>query len=173
MSSDFSELASIAKAALDAGQAAMRAPGSVRVAQGATFADEQLLPLSHYVRDRELLKVAEKLYADGYHARAVEEGSKLLINVVKRVSGRKDLDGAPLMNTVFSPKNPVLKLNALQTQSERDEQQGYMQILAGVAIGVRNPRAHEHDWEDSDEHALQLLVMLDHLMVRVKAATKP
>ena len=35
------------------------------------------------------------------------------------------------MKTVFSGNSPVLKLNSFQTQSDKDEQQGYMDIFAG------------------------------------------
>ena len=95
--------------------------------------------------DRDLLKVSEKLFADGHHARAVEEAYKYLNNLVKARSGRTSLDGAPLMRTVLSANSPILKLNPGASTSEKDEQQGYMDICAGSMIGIRNPRAHDHE----------------------------
>ncbi len=128
--------------------------------------------LRDYLVDRDLLKVGERLFADGHHARAVEEAFKYMNNLVKTRSGRTELDGAQLMRTALSAKNPVLKLNPGASTSEQDEQQGYMDICAGSMTGIRNPRAHESEWEDSEEHALQLLILADHLIGRIKAATK-
>lgn len=128
--------------------------------------------LSEHVRDPDLLRCSERLFEDGYHARAVEEAFKYFNNLVKVRSGRQDLDGSGLMKTALSANAPILKLNAGLTPSERDEQLGYMELSSGSMTGIRNPRAHEHDWEDSEDHALQLLVLADHLIGRIKAASK-
>lgn len=72
------------------------------------------------------------------------------------------------MQSVFSAGNPVLMLNAGSSTSEQDEQKGYMQIFSGCMTGIRNPRAHECDWEDSENHALQLLAFANYLVERVE-----
>lgn len=125
-----------------------------------------------FVTDKELRKITEKLFIDGHHARAVEEAYKLLNNLVKKRSGLINADGANLMRQSFSAKAPILKLNAGTNQSEQDEQQGYMDILAGCMTGIRNPRAHEHEWEDSEQRALQLLSMANHLIERIRNSEK-
>jgi uncharacterized protein (TIGR02391 family) len=126
------------------------------------------------VTDKLLRTKTEKLFKDGHHARAVEEAYKLLDNIVKKQSGqgKTGLTGAPLMNTVFSVKTPILKLNSGVTTSEKDEQVGYMQIFAGCMTGIRNPRAHETDWEDTEQRALQLIVFANHLIERTIKAEK-
>lgn len=129
-------------------------------------------PFDVFVTDKELAKITKKLFSDGHHARSVEEGFKFLNNLVKKQSGLNKLDGANLMRQAFSANAPVLKLNALTNQSENDEQIGYMEIFTGCMIGIRNPRAHEHDWEDSEAHALQLLAMANHLVERVRLSSK-
>lgn len=132
----------------------------------------QRLRLRDRIADPDLLKVSERLFEDGHHARAVEEAFKYLNNLVKARAGLAGLDGSGLMKTALSANRPMLKLNAGTTRSERDEQLGYMEICAGSMTGIRNPRAHEHDWEDSEEHAVQMLVLADHLVGRVKTALK-
>lgn len=124
------------------------------------------------VTDRELKKVTEKLFVDGHHARAVEEAYKFLNNLVKKRSGLNSADGAGLMRQAFSANSPVLKLNAGTNRSEQDEQTGYMDIFAGCITGIRNPRVHEHEWEDSEQRALQLLSMANHLVERVRLSEK-
>jgi len=128
--------------------------------------------LEQVVTDPKLYNLIKKLFQDGHHAYAIEEAFKFLNNLVKNVSNMPDLDGSSLMTNVFSPTKPVLKLNGMQSQSEKNEQLGYMQILQGVMTGIRNPRAHESEWEDSEERALQLLSLANHLVIRVRNSVK-
>lgn len=120
------------------------------------------------VDDDSLIAVSRALFLDGHYASAVFEAYKCLNNLVKVTSGSTNLDGAKLMNHVFSPKDPILALNDLSSVSKCDEQIGYMQILAGVMTGIRNPRAHEHGVKDDPKSALELLGLANHLMRMVR-----
>ena len=122
------------------------------------------------VTNKTLRKKTEKLFKDGHHARAVEEAYKLLDNIVKNKSGmsQSSTTGSALMQKAFTPNKPILKLNAGSTPSEVDEQNGYMQIFSGCMTGIRNPRAHESDWEDTEERALQLIIFANHLIERAQ-----
>ena len=121
------------------------------------------------ITNKVLHKKTEKLFKDGHHARAVEEAYKYIDNIVKSKSGmsQSSITGSALMQKSFTSNKPILKLNAGGTPSEIDEQNGYMQIFAGCMTGIRNPRAHESDWEDTEERALQLIVFANHLIERV------
>ena len=90
----------------------------------------------------EIDRAASKLYVDGHYANAIEDAVKALNAFVRMRSGRDDLDGTTLMETVFSPKNPVLAFNALSDESDRNEQKGFMMMMSGAVAGLRNPRAH-------------------------------
>lgn len=96
------------------------------------------------------------------------------IDTVKVKAGlqQTDLTGAKLMQTAFSPNKPLLRLNECVSTSEQNEQSGYMQILAGCMVGIRNPRAHDSDWEDTEERSLQLLSFANHLMERILVSEK-
>lgn len=126
------------------------------------------------ITDKALRKTVEKLYRDGHHARAVEEAYKFIDNLVKKTAKPSDtsLTGSKLMTNVFNGNTPILKINAGESTSERDEQIGYMQIFSGCMTGVRNPRAHECDWEDSEQHALQLLIWASHLVERIRLSER-
>ena len=76
------------------------------------------------------------------------------------------------MRKAFSADDPTLRLNKLQSQSDKDEQRGYMELYAGSMMGIRNPRAHEHELEDSPEEALEMLIFANHLMRKLRSATK-
>ncbi len=73
---------------------------------------------------------------------------------------------------VFSIDHPTLKLNKLKSTSEKDQQVGFMQILAGCMTGIRNPRAHEHRHFDEPNAALEMLALANHLMRLVGNATR-
>ena len=124
------------------------------------------------VADSRIQQVSGPLFRDGHYARSVEEAFKLLNNAVKDKSGIANQDGAGLMRSAFSANSPVLRLNAFVSQSDRDEQLGYMDIFAGSMTGIRNPRAHDHQLADEPEVALELLVLANHLMRKLDAATK-
>ena len=116
------------------------------------------------IKDDGLRRSCRSLFADGYYALAVQRAYIYIDNWVSNRSGRDDKDGADLMRTVFSPKNPVLKLNNLQSRSGENQQQGYMHIFEGAMIGIRNPRVHEYAIEDTPGEALEMLVLANHLM---------
>ena len=118
-----------------------------------------------------LALASRKLFKDGHYARAVEEAFKCLDNLVKQKSGLSHAFGADLMRTAFSPKKPILKLSNLLSNSQKDEQQGYMEIFAGVMTGIRNPRAHEHELVDDPEVALEMLVMANHLVRKLECSS--
>jgi len=116
------------------------------------------------VVEEPLRRVSRKLFMDGHYARAVEEAYKCLNNQVRRKAGAgRSLDGSALMKNVFSLNNPRLKLNNLQSESERDEQLGHMEIFSGCMIGIRNPRVHEHSYTDTPQRAIELLTFANYL----------
>ena len=126
----------------------------------------------YMVTNERIREVSRQRFLDGYYAEAVVEAAKCLNSATKEKSGRTSIDGTDLMRTVFSAKSPVLKLNAFKTPSERNEQQGYMDIFAGTMMGIRNPRVHEPDYTDAPQVALELLVLANHLMRKLDSAIK-
>jgi uncharacterized protein (TIGR02391 family) len=127
------------------------------------FADLDLHP--------EIDRAASMLFRDGHYANAVEDACKVLDAFVKMRSGRFDRSGTELMQEVFSVKNPVLKFNGLQTDTDRSEQQGMMFLFAGAMLALRNPRAHEII-KDDPEQALEYIAFLSMLAKALDRTTK-
>lgn len=91
--------------------------------------------------------ITEAKFEAGFYADAVETGLKEVNKQVKLYvlnKTGKELDGTGLMTTAFSMNNPIIRLSALSSETDRNIQQGYMQIFAGTMQGIRNPKAHDN-----------------------------
>jgi len=97
--------------------------------------------------------------------------SKALINYVKERSNQYELDGAALMRTVFSSKDPILAFNDLADQTERDEQEGTMHLFEGAVLAIRNPGGHSFP-EGLEQRAVEYICFLSLLAYRVEEAKK-
>ncbi|XOB63878.1 TIGR02391 family protein [Deferribacteres bacterium DY0037] len=103
---------------------------------------------------------------------AVFEAAKGLAQRVRDMSD-VDLDGAALVEAVFSVDKPVLALNTLQTETERSEHKGFAMLLKGCFAAIRNPRAHEPKilWSGDDD-AADYLTLISLLHRKLDNCTK-
>jgi uncharacterized protein (TIGR02391 family) len=118
-----------------------------------------------------IASVAVDLFQDGHYRNAVLDAAVALVNFVKEKSRRQDLDGAPLMRTVFSKNGPILAFNQLADQSELDEQEGLMHLFEGTVLALRNPRAHTIV-PDEPEIALEYIALMSLLAKRLDDAKR-
>jgi len=118
-----------------------------------------------------IASAAQSLFDSGHHAAAVFEAGKALVALVKAKSG-SSLDGAALMQNVFSVNNPVLAFNGQADQSDRDEQLGLMHLYTGAVLAIRNPGGHRVGAVEGPARALQHLQLLSYLAERLDAAKK-
>lgn len=68
---------------------------------------------------------------------------------------------------------PRIRLNALQTRTQRDEQRGVANLTKGLFSAFRNPAAHEPriEWTLSEQDALDVLGTLSMIHRRLDMAT--
>ena len=109
--------------------------------------------------------ISKSRFETEHHADAVEAALKEINSCVKDIVRKKtgkELDGAPLMKTAFSPNNPIIVLDDLSTETGKNIQQGYMEIFAGAMTGIRNPKAHDniHITENRAKHFIYLASLL-------------
>jgi len=90
-----------------------------------------------------IAKGCSRLFVDGHYAQAVEESAKAVFQYLREITGLT-LDGAALAQQALSVKNPILAFSDLADETKRNEQIGFMEMLAAFAKGVRNPLAHTH-----------------------------
>jgi uncharacterized protein (TIGR02391 family) len=111
-----------------------------------------------------------RLFDDGHWEQSVFESFKFIEKEVKRLSGLRGKTGSALMMDAFNEDRAKIKLNALITESEVDEQKGFKFIFTGAATGIRNPRGHEVDIGDTPDEALDYLGLASLLLRRLDAA---
>jgi uncharacterized protein (TIGR02391 family) len=101
----------------------------------------------------------------------VLEATKGLAERVRDMTGL-DEDGHKLVNAAFEGNSPMVVMNALQTDTERNEQRGLANIIKGIFSAFRNPTAHEPKltWHVSEADALDLLCTLSLIHRRLDKA---
>jgi uncharacterized protein (TIGR02391 family) len=82
-------------------------------------------------------QAAAQPFRDGHFANAVENACKALNSLVQMKTGNYQLDNTKLMTAVFSKNNPTLAFNELTTQSDNDEQEGFMHFIYGNVLGIQ------------------------------------
>ena len=115
--------------------------------------------------------IAAALYKGGHYRNAVLDAYLAVETFVKEKSQCRDISGVDLMRRVFSRKTPILAFNDGLNESQLNEQEGLMHLFEGVALALRNPRAHSLVSDTADE-ALEYLNLLSLLANRVEKAKK-
>ena len=125
-------------------------------------------------------KASKKLYMDGHYANAAEDAFieindrvKHLYNIKRPAEMNLDgkiPDGDAAITTVFSLRNPLVEFCDLKTDTGRNKQKGYMQMLEGAVSALRNPKAHSNTEKLSAEEAFRRLCTASMLMYAIDEA---
>jgi len=94
-----------------------------------------------------------------------------LTHRIREKTGLADLDGDKLVTKAFNPNNPLIKINNLETESEKNEQKGIMFILQGIYSAFRNPLNHTSIIINEDE-CIRKLIIIDTILSYVNINNK-
>jgi uncharacterized protein (TIGR02391 family) len=144
--------------------------GQVRRADAAHTIDQALeranrlhAALIHRSVHADVLKFckAELLQDNYFHA--VFEAMKSITVKVRSLSGLTS-DGCDLAHDSFGQKHgdPLLAINPFQTETQKGEQYGFMNLLKGLYGTIRNPLAHDPkiEWDMTEQDALDILTTI-------------
>jgi len=92
--------------------------------------------------DVELWEAIQKNYESENYTGSILDAIFKLTDTIRNKTGLEG-DGASLIGQAFGGDDPRIKLNKLQTDSEKDIQKGIQEILRGIYSGIRNPRSHD------------------------------
>ena len=123
-----------------------------------------------------IVNICEKKFLDGHYADSVESAFKEIDTRLKKLYKKyknKELSGKDLMYNIFNSENKkgqrLLVFEALDNDSGKNVQEGYMQIFAGAIQAIRNPKAHENTYI-TKEQALERLILASMLMKKIDEA---
>ena len=107
------------------------------------------------------------------HFHAVLEATK---SVAEKLRSRTGLtsDGSDLVDASFGGAQPRLAINSLQSDSEKSEQRGFVNLLKGLFGTFRNVTAHapKVTWSIGEQDALDLLTFASYAHRRIDAAVR-
>lgn len=112
----------------------------------------------------DVLKHCKSEFLQKNYFHAVFEAMKSIAEKIRNLSALTT-DGAQLVEQAFSlGKNcqPILALNPLQTETDKGEQRGFVNLLIGLFGTIRNPLAHNPkiEWNVTEQDALDILTMI-------------
>lgn len=112
---------------------------------------------------------AELLQENYFHA--VFEATKSVAQKIRDKTGLTS-DGAEIVDSALGINSPLLAVNTLQTETERSEQKGFVNLLKGMFGTFRNVTGHapKISWPIKEEDALDLLSLVSYLHRRLDAA---
>jgi uncharacterized protein (TIGR02391 family) len=102
---------------------------------------------------------AELLTENYFHS--VFEAVKSVAEIIRQKTGLTG-DGGELVDTAFSIKNPLIKINDLSSETMESEHKGFANLIKGVFGMFRNTTAHAPKiiWEINEEDALDILTTI-------------
>lgn len=114
-----------------------------------------------------------ELVAENYF-HAVLEATKSIADKLRGRTGLID-EGAALVDRSLSGDPPMLAINKLQTESEKSEQRGFLNLVKGTFGMFRNPTAHEPrvHWKMHKADAEDLLSLASLIHRHLDDATMP
>ncbi|MCW7479457.1 TIGR02391 family protein [Leptospira bandrabouensis] len=143
----------------------------VRKAHNLTEEEIKDEAISHQFEERNihsfLPSKIKKLFDDGHYSQCTFESFKYLDKEIARLANLSE-SGYSLMMKAFSENAPLIKLNKLNSVSDKDEQQGYKFIFSGSILGIRNPRGHEYEIEDNLDDCLDHLSFISMLLRKLE-----
>jgi uncharacterized protein (TIGR02391 family) len=126
--------------------------------------------LKTHIRTELWLAISNTYEAENY-SHAILDAMHHLSNVLREKSG-VDGDGVSLVGQALGGSPPRLRVNKLQTETERNVQKGLEQILRGLYQAIRNPRSHEQI-EDTKDTADAIIYFINYLMGILHESEEP
>lgn len=112
-----------------------------------------------------------KSYEAGSYKNAILDAIHFLTDVIREKADIEG-DGVKMLGPAFGGTNPRIRINKLQTQSEKDAQAGLLKMLEGIYQGIRNPRSHEQ-FEDKRETADVIILFINYILGIIDASKGP
>lgn len=111
---------------------------------------------------QDLWEGIEKNYENESYSSAILDGIHLLTETIRNKTGLEG-DGSSLIGQAFGGNTPMIQLNKMQTDSEKNVQKGMLDLLRGLYTAIRNPRSHDKH-SDTKADADAIIIFIDYLL---------
>lgn len=116
----------------------------------------------------ELWRAVERNYTADNWSNAILDAIYCLTDTIRTKTGLQS-DGVALVGQAFGGNSPKLRLNRLQTETEKSIQSGMEQMLRGIFQALRNPRSHDR-LPDTQADANSVILFVDLLLRQIGVA---
>ncbi len=110
-------------------------------------------------------------YENRHFTGAILDAIYFLSDLIREKTGLQS-DGTALVGQALGGKSPKLKVNRLETESEKNIQAGIEQLLRGFYQAVRNPRSHEKH-TDTQKDADAIITFINYLVGIIDQSKMP
>jgi uncharacterized protein (TIGR02391 family) len=111
----------------------------------------------------DVLKFCKAELVEENYFHAVFEAMKSITAKIRTLSGLTG-DGCDLVHDAFGQKfgDPLMAINPFKTETQKGEQNGFMNLLKGLYGTIRNPLAHDPkvEWDMTEQDTLDILAMI-------------
>lgn len=111
---------------------------------------------------QDIWEAIEKNYENESYSSAILDALHHLTETIRNKTGLEG-DGSSLIGQAFSGNSPMIQLNKLQTDSEKNVQKGMQELLRGLYTAIRNPRSHDKHI-DTKADADAIIMFIDYLL---------
>lgn len=116
---------------------------------------------------KEIAREPLELYKNGHFNEAVRKAAEKFEVYIQEATGLHE-HGQPLMSKVFKIDKPIIKLNNLNTENEKNIQQGFQFMTMGMMQAIRNVFSHGDEDMRSPEECYEMLMFLNWLFRNIK-----
>jgi len=121
--------------------------------------------------DTRIWQAIQNSYESGNYTGAILDALHFLSGLIREKTGLES-DGVALAGQAFGGKSPKLKVNKLQSESDKNVQRGVEQLVRGVYQCIRNPRSHEK-YTDSGKDAEAIILFINYLTKTIDQSKSP
>lgn len=111
-----------------------------------------------------LFDKCKNTFVNNHMKETVINGIMAVLNEIKEVTGRVDLDGADLINNIFSPDNPILMTGSYQLGDDT-EQRGIHTLFLGFVYAIRNQFLHRDIYLENPFITIEYLSFFNFLLI--------
>lgn len=149
---------------------------TVKAAKTLSEAESRASNLKETIASRNLhshlLKFCKAELLEDNYFHAVLEATKSIASMIRAKTGLTS-DGAALVEAAFSGSSPMLKINPFETESEKSEQKGFVNLTKGLFGTFRNTTAHaaRYEWNLPEEDAVDLFTLASYVLRRIEKSS--